>query len=418
MTENAAKGERIAKRIARAGICSRRDAEKWIAEGRISVDGHKLSSAAVIVTDKSVIVVDGKPLPMKEPTRLWRYHKPSGLVTSHKDEKGRETLFEKLPDTMPRVVSVGRLDLNSEGLILLTNDGELARKLELPSNAWTRRYRVRVHGAPDNGQIEAMAKGLTVEGVKYGPIIATIDRLQGSNSWLTVALNEGKNREIRRVMEHLGLPVNRLIRIAYGPFQLGYLAEGQVEEVPARVLRDQLSVTDAPPILKGGVGRGGGGLIKRSDAPPAGEEGAAKMPVSAAKRFGSTAEKPRKAGISFADKARAGAEGRPGAGAKGPRSAAPAGKPTGAGRAGAEGRSPAGRSAAPAGKPAGADRSDRSSAGGRSAGGAGKPAGAGRSSGGAGKPSGSGRPATGGKPPGAGRPAGGGRPASNRKPRG
>jgi 23S rRNA pseudouridine2605 synthase len=374
MTENAEKGERIAKRIARAGICSRRDAEKWIAEGRISVDGQKLTSAAVIVTDKSVIVVDGKPLPMKEPTRLWRYHKPSGLVTSHKDEKGRETLFEKLPDTMPRVVSVGRLDLNSEGLILLTNDGELARKLELPSNAWTRRYRVRVHGAPDNGQIEAMAKGLTVEGVKYGPIIATIDRLQGSNSWLTVSLNEGKNREIRRVMEHLGLPVNRLIRIAYGPFQLGYLAEGQVEEVPARVLRDQLSVTDAPPVLKGGVGKGGGGLVKRKDAPP-GEESAAKMPVSAAKRFGSTAEKPRKLGVSFADKARAGAEGRSGAGAKSPRSAASAGKPASAGR------------------------SERPAAGGRPAGGAGKPSSAGR-------------PAGGGKPQGAGRPS------SNRKPRG
>lgn len=381
MTENAEKGERIAKRIARAGICSRRDAEKWIADGRISVDGQKLTSAAVIVTDKSVITVDGKPLPVKEPTRLWRYHKPSGLVTSHKDEKGRETLFEKLPDTMPRVVSVGRLDLNSEGLILLTNDGELARKLELPSNAWTRRYRVRVHGAPDNGQLEAMAKGLTVEGIKYGPIIATIDRLQGSNSWLTVSLNEGKNREIRRVMEHLGLPVNRLIRIAYGPFQLGYLAEGQVEEVPARVLRDQLSVTDAPPVLKGGVGKGGGGLVKRRDAPPAGEESAAKMPVSAAKRFGSTAEKPRKAGVSFADKARAGAEGRSGAGAKGPRSAAPPGKPASAGRGE-------------------------------------RPAGGGRSAAGAGKPAGAGRPASGGKPQGAGRPAGGGRPSSNRKPRG
>jgi len=366
MTESEAKGERIAKRIARAGICSRRDAEKWIADGRISVDGHKLTSAAVIVTDKSVIVVDGKPLPVKEPTRLWRYHKPSGLVTSHKDEKGRETLFEKLPADMPRVVSVGRLDLASEGLILLTNDGELARKLELPSNAWTRRYRVRVHGAPDNGQIEAMAKGITVEGIKYGPIIASIDRLQGSNSWLTVSLNEGKNREIRRVMEHLGLPVNRLIRIAYGPFQLGYLAEGQVEEVPARVLRDQLKAGDAPEVDKGGTAKSAG-LVKRGEKmPPRDSELPPRKLVSAAKRAGSTAEKPRKAGVSFADKARLGSEGRSGAGAKGPRTAASAGKP----------------------------------------------AGAGRPSGGAGKSSGAGRPATGGKP------AGGGRPASNRKPRG
>lgn len=338
MAESEAKGERIAKRIARAGICSRRDAEKWIADGRISVDGQKLTSAAVIVTDKSVIMVDGKPLPVKEPTRLWRYHKPAGLVTSHKDEKGRETLFEKLPETMPRVVSVGRLDLNSEGLLLLTNDGELARKLELPANGWTRRYRVRVHGAPDNGQIEAMAKGLTVEGVKYGPIIATIDRLQGSNSWLTVALNEGKNREIRRVMDHLGLPVNRLIRIAYGPFQLGYLAEGQVEEVPARVLRDQLKAGDAPEVDKGGVGKSAG-LVKRGEKmPPRDGDLPPRKLVSAAKRAGSTAEKPRRAaGGSYGERAaRAEAKpagGRPSSTAKRPATGGkpPAGKPRGRG---------------------------------------------------------------------------------------
>ncbi|MFD2261737.1 pseudouridine synthase [Lacibacterium aquatile] len=350
MSDNEAKGERIAKRIARAGICSRRNAEKWILDGRISVDGQKLTSAAFLVTDKSVITVDGKPLPVTEPTRLWRYHKRSGLVTSHKDEKGRETLFDKLPADMPRVVSVGRLDLASEGLILLTNDGELARKLELPSNAWTRRYRVRVHGSPDPGQIEQLAKGITVEGIKYGPIIATIDRLQGSNSWLTVALNEGKNREIRRVMEHLGLPVNRLIRVAYGPFQLGYLAEGQVEEVPARVLRDQLKAGDAPAVDKGGVARAG--LVKRGEKMPPKDDG--EMPrkklVSAAKRAGSTAEKPRKGATgSYAERAaraEAGAKpssGRPSQTGKRP---APAGKPASAG-----GRPPAGRP--PAGKPRG-----------------------------------------------------------------
>ncbi|PKU26050.1 pseudouridine synthase [Telmatospirillum siberiense] len=237
---DAAKGERIAKRLARAGLCSRRDAERWIADGRVSVDGQKLTSPAVTVTESSIIIVDGKPLPEAERTRLWRYHKPTGLVTSHKDPQGRPTVFDRLPEGIPRVISVGRLDLNSEGLLLLTNDGELARRLELPTTGWVRRYRVRVHGTPDLKQLAELERGVTVEGVAYGPIKALLDRQQGSNAWLTVSLKEGKNREIRKVMEHLGWTVSRLIRIAYGPFQLGLLEPGMADEVPSRVLKEQL----------------------------------------------------------------------------------------------------------------------------------------------------------------------------------
>jgi 23S rRNA pseudouridine2605 synthase len=234
------KGERIAKRLARAGLCSRRDAERWIAEGRVAVDGKVLTTPATLVGEASHIVVDGQPLKSSDRTRLWRYHKPAGLVTSHRDEKGRTTVFERLPADMPRVISVGRLDLTSEGLLLLTNDGELARRLELPSTGWVRRYRVRVHGAPDPAQLTALEKGITVDGVAYGPIKALLDRQQGANAWLTVGLKEGKNREIRKVMEHLGWSVSRLIRIAYGPFQLGLLEAGAVEEVPAKALKEQL----------------------------------------------------------------------------------------------------------------------------------------------------------------------------------
>ena len=239
------KGERIAKRLARAGLCSRRDAERWIAEGRVSVDGKVLASPARDVSDESDIRVDGKPIPEPEPPRLWRYHKPAGLVTTHKDERGRPTVFERLPPNLPRLISVGRLDLNSEGLLLLTNDGELARELELPARGWLRRYRVRVHGAVDAARLAALEKGLTIDGVAYGPIRAELDRTQGSNAWLTLSLREGKNREVRRVMEHLGLGVTRLIRIAYGPFQLGELERGQVDEVPRRVLREQLGQSAA-----------------------------------------------------------------------------------------------------------------------------------------------------------------------------
>jgi len=234
------KGERIAKRLARAGLCSRRDAERWIEDGRVSVDGKKLTTPATLVTEASLIMVDGKPLAAADRTRLWRYHKPAGLVTSHKDPQGRTTVFERLPDDMPRVISVGRLDLNSEGLLLLTNDGELARRLELPSTGWLRRYRVRVHGTPEPAALAALEKGITVDGVTYGPIKAVLDRQQGSNAWLTVGLKEGKNREIRKVMDHLGWSVSRLIRIAYGPFQLGLLPEAAVEEVPTKALKEQL----------------------------------------------------------------------------------------------------------------------------------------------------------------------------------
>jgi 23S rRNA pseudouridine2605 synthase len=233
-------GDRIAKVLARAGLCSRRDAERWIAEGRVRMDGTILTTPAVTVPANAIVLVDGKPLPEAAPARLWRYHKPAGLVTSHKDEKGRPTLFDTLPPELGRVISVGRLDLNSEGLLLLTNDGALARRLELPSTGWIRRYKVRVHGTVEPERLEALSKGVTIEGVRYGAISASFERAQGSNAWLTMALTEGKNREIRRVLDHLGLDVTRLIRLSYGPFQLGNLARAGVEEVPRRVVRDQL----------------------------------------------------------------------------------------------------------------------------------------------------------------------------------
>lgn len=248
--ESAEAGERIAKRLARAGLCSRREAERWITEGRVTVNGKKLDSPALTVTSQDAIIVDGHPLPDAERPRLWRYHKPAGLVTTHKDPQGRSTVFDHLPDDLPRVISVGRLDLNSEGLLLLTNDGGLARQLELPSTGWVRRYRVRVHGDVDEIKLQGLEKGVEVEGVKYGPIKAVMDRRQGSNAWLTLSLQEGKNREIRRVMEHMGWPVTRLIRIAYGPFQLGTLEVAKAEEVPARVMRDQLSGSQSGNALK------------------------------------------------------------------------------------------------------------------------------------------------------------------------
>ena len=241
MTEpTPAKGERVAKLLARAGLCSRRDAEKWIAEGRVALKGEVLRSPAINVSDPQELTVDGKPLPEADRPRLWRYHKPAGLVTTHRDEKGRPTVFAALPKELPRLVSVGRLDLNSEGLLLLTNDGGLARRLELPANGWLRRYRVRVHGTVDPAQLAALEKGVTIDGVAYGEIHAALERAQGSNAWLIVSLREGRNREVRRVMAHLGLAVTRLIRIAYGPFQLGNLERGALEEVPQRVLREQL----------------------------------------------------------------------------------------------------------------------------------------------------------------------------------
>jgi len=232
--------ERIAKRIARAGIASRREAERLIAFARVSVNGEVITTPATLVGASDVILIDDKPLPKATAAALWLCHKPRGLVTTHKDPEGRPTLFASLPPSLPRVISIGRLDLNSEGLILLTNDGGLARKLELPSTGWTRRYRVRVHGRVSPAALASLAKGITVEGVHYGPIEAELDREQGTNAWVTLSLREGKNREVRRVMEHLGLPVSRLIRTAYGPFQLGQLAPGEVREVSGKVLREQV----------------------------------------------------------------------------------------------------------------------------------------------------------------------------------
>ncbi len=235
-----AEGERVAKVMARAGLCSRREAERWIAAGRVAVDGEVLTSAALNVSPASLVTVDGRPLPAAEATRLWRHHKPPGLVTSHGDPQGRPTVFDGLPSHLPRVVSVGRLDITSEGLLLLTNDGGLARRLELPATAWTRRYRVRAFGRLDEARLGALEKGVTVDGTAYGPVRARLDRQQGGNLWLAVSLKEGKNREVRKLMEHLGLSVNRLIRVAYGPFQLGRLPVGAVSEVPRKVLREQL----------------------------------------------------------------------------------------------------------------------------------------------------------------------------------
>ena len=233
-------GERIAKVIARAGVCSRRDAERLIADGRVTLNGKTLRVAAVNVTAKDAIRIDGKPLPQKDETRLWRYHKPAGLVVSHKDPEGRDSVFEKLREQLPRVVSIGRLDINTEGLLLLTNDGELERKLELPSTGWIRRYRVRAYGKVDDAALARIAKGVEIEGVRYGPLEAKIDQTQGDNVWLTFALKEGKNREVKKLCEYLGLKVNRLIRISFGPFVLGELARGAIEEVPHKMIKDQL----------------------------------------------------------------------------------------------------------------------------------------------------------------------------------
>jgi 23S rRNA pseudouridine2605 synthase len=233
---------RIAKAMARAGLCSRRDAERWIADGRVAVNGHIIRSPALDVEPDDRVLVDGTPLPGAEPPKLWRYHKPKGLVTTHRDPEGRETVFDKLPQSLGRVISVGRLDVTSEGLLLITNDGALARHLELPATGWLRRYRVRAHGRITAEALEKLKDGIEVEGVKYGPIEATLDKQQGANVWLTIGLREGKNREVRKVLGALGLDVNRLIRISYGPFQLLELPPGEVELVRRRVLADQLGV--------------------------------------------------------------------------------------------------------------------------------------------------------------------------------
>lgn len=239
-------GDRIAKVLARAGVASRRGAEAIIEAGRVQVNGKVITSPALNVTARDRIVVDNKPLAEPEPPRIWLYHKPAGLVTTERDEKGRETVFDALPDDMPRVVSVGRLDINSEGLLLLTNDGELKRTMELPATGWLRRYRVRIKGSISEAKLDELRAGIEVDGVRYAPIEAKFDRQQGANAWLTVGLREGKNREIRRLMEAQGVVVNRLLRISYGPFQLGQLKPGAVEELKQRVVRDQMGLRDTP----------------------------------------------------------------------------------------------------------------------------------------------------------------------------
>jgi 23S rRNA pseudouridine2605 synthase len=233
-------GDRIAKVIARAGICSRRDAEKLIAEGRVSLDGKTVTTPAIRVRAHELVSVDGKPLHEPERARLWRYHKPTGLVTTHRDPEGRPTVFQMLPRSLPRVVSVGRLDVNSEGLLLLTNDGALARQLEHPASGWKRRYRVRLFGKVSQADLERLAQGVTIAGVRYGPVIADLERTKGMYSWASVEIAEGKNREVKRLMEHLGLKVARLIRIGFGPFHLGHLAPDAAEEIPAKVWKAEI----------------------------------------------------------------------------------------------------------------------------------------------------------------------------------
>jgi len=241
-SEQGKTGERIAKVIARSGVCSRRDAEKLITEGRVAVNGQQIATPALNVAADALITVDGKPIREAQPTKLWRYHKPVGLVTTHRDPEGRPTVFSRLPTSMPRTISIGRLDINSEGLLLLTNDGELARKLELPAQGWVRRYRVRLFGSVTQEQLNRLAQGVTVDGVRYQPVKAELERARGPYAWAIVSLQEGKNREIKRVMEYLGLKVARLIRVSFGPFHLGHLPEGAVAEIPAKVWREQLGM--------------------------------------------------------------------------------------------------------------------------------------------------------------------------------
>jgi 23S rRNA pseudouridine2605 synthase len=274
-------GERIAKAIARAGLASRREAEAWIAAGRVAVNGKVIASPALNVTPADEIAVDGSPLPARERTRLFLYHKPRGLVTSQADPAGRATVFGALPKNLPRLIGIGRLDLDTEGLLLLTNDGGLARMLELPATGWLRRYRVRAHGRVAQDELDRLRRGITIDGIRYGPIEARLDRAQESNVWLTFAIREGKNREVKNVLGHLGLGVNRLIRVSFGPFQLGELPQGAIVEVKTRTLREQLGAR---------IAAAAGADFA---APLLQREPEAKPPARAGTRPGGTRKRPR-----------------------------------------------------------------------------------------------------------------------------
>ncbi|WP_080929630.1 pseudouridine synthase [Tritonibacter mobilis] len=349
-----AEGDRIAKVLSRAGVASRREAERMIAEGRVAVNGAVIDSPALNVTGSDRIVVDGNPLPEAEAPRLWLYYKPTGLVTTNSDEKGRRTIFDELPEDLPRVMTVGRLDLNSEGLLLLTNDGGVKRQLELPSTGWLRRYRVRINGRPQDHEFDVLRKGVVIDGERFQPMTVSLDRQQGANAWLTIGLREGKNREIRRAMEEVGYPVNRLLRISYGPFQLGTLKEGEVEELRSRVVRDQLGLA-APegdgeakkkPTRPGRGPRNPGGT---SGAQPAGKGGSAPKGRPIGKGAGKGSGKPFE-GKTFSGKASAG---KPGAGKSSggkPSGTKSFGSKTASGAGGRKTGGPSGGKSAPGGR--------------------------------------------------------------------